>query len=635
MTETAKTISFVAAALLAVGAAYFVDYRGAESDDFDKLVGTMINKDIEIGAPKRLEVIKFDNDTAALRKFEVAEVDGVWSLPSKQDYPADATEQMATAVTSLMDRKILRIAGKAPEHVALGVVDPLSSNLDSKSEGVGTRVIMSDGEHDLVDMIIGKAVKDAPGQRYVRNSKQDLVYVVQLDPKSLSTEFKDWIKDDLMELDTFALRRVFINDYSADLSIGMSGGRLVPQIVRDRRSEITLARPKDDAPWEIAAMKKFDPDQKSMIDDVIGADEEIDQDKVKSLVNGLDDLLIVDVAKKPAGLSGELKAGGDFLNNDEARQDLAQKGFIPVAFETGADILSSEGEVVATLNDGVEYVLRFGQLKVQTDSAAGSSDEQDEAAAAEAGKEEEADPATEAGKQEVAAKDKQEKTDAAGENLRRYLFVMARFNESAVERPALKELPPLPEEKAESEEAADAVKPEEAAEAEKPAGDAAAEEAKSGEAPAGEKQDEAKSDDAKADEGADAAKEDEKADDEKKADEEKDAKAVMAERKEIEQENQRLMDEYQSTIAKGQKKVTDLNQRFGDWYFVISNDVFKQIHLGRDQVIKKKEKPKEGDAAADGATSGLPALPGGIPAAPAAGADAAAGGTAAPAEAQQ
>lgn len=613
MTETTKTISFVAAALLAVGAAYFVDHRGGEGDDFDKLVGTMINKDIEIGAPKRLEVIKFDRDTAALRKFEVAEVDGVWSLPSKQDYPADATEQMATAVTSLMDRKILRIAGKAPEHVALGVVDPLSSNLDSKSEGVGTRVIMSDGEHDLVDMIIGKAVKDAPGQRYVRNSKQDLVYVVQLDPKSLSTEFKDWIKDDLMELDTFALRRVFINDYSADLSIGMSGGRLVPQIVRDRRSEITLARPKDDAPWEIATMKKFDPAQKSMIDDVIGPDEEIDQDKIKSLVNGLDDLLIVDVAKKPAGLSGELKAGGDFLNNDEARQDLAQKGFIPVAFETGADILSSEGEVVATLNDGVEYVLRFGQLKVQTDSAAGSGDEQDEATAgADEGKEKEADPAAAGGEQDVAAKDKEEKTDADGENLRRYLFVMARFNESAVERPALKELPPLPEDKPKTEESGADAKPE---------GDAAAEDAKGDEAAADETSEDAKSDDAKADEGADAAKEEEKTDDEKKADEEKDAKAVMAKRKEIEQENQRLMDEYQSTIAKGQKKVADLNQRFGDWYFVISNDVFKQIHLGRDQVIKKKEKPKaEDEAAADAATSGLPALSGGIPAAPANGA---------------
>jgi hypothetical protein len=201
---------------------------------------------------------------------------------------------------------------------------------------------------------------------------------------------------------------------------------------------------------------------------------------------------------------------------------------------------------------------------------------------------------------------------------------MARFNEGAVERPALKELPPLPDEKVESEEAA-----------EKPAEDAAAEEAKGDEAAAAEQSEEAKSDDAKAEEGVDAAKEDEKTDDEKKADEEKDAKAVMAERKEIEQENQRLMDEYQSTLAKGQKKVADLNQRFGDWYFVISNDVFKQIHLGRDQVIKKKEKPKaEGEAAADPATSGLPALPGEIPAAPAAGADATAGGTEADAAAK-
>ena len=51
------------------------------------------------------------------------------------------------------------------------------------------------------------------------------------------------------------------------------------------------------------------------------------------------------------------------------------------------------------------------------------------------------------------------------------------------------------------------------------------------------------------------------------------------------------------SIAAGQEKVAELNERFGDWYFVISNDVYKKIHLGRDQVIKKKDAAGGGEAA--------------------------------------
>ena len=93
------------------------------------------------------------------------------------------------------------------------------------------------------------------------------------------------------------------------------------------------------------------------------------------LRNGLDDLLIVDIARKPTGLSDDLKAGNDFMTNKEAFQDLVAKGFSPVPLKAGAppEILSSEGELIATQRDGVEYVLRFGQLQVQTDSADGEA----------------------------------------------------------------------------------------------------------------------------------------------------------------------------------------------------------------------------------------------------------------------
>ncbi|HMP08525.1 MAG TPA: DUF4340 domain-containing protein, partial [Lacipirellulaceae bacterium] len=197
MSESVKTLCFVAVAALAVTGALLID-RGSDVDDLQELVGQTLNRDFEVDQPKRLRIIKFDRATASLREFEVAEVDGVWSLPSKQNYPADATEQMAAAATSVMNRKILRIADdSAQAHAKYGVVDPLAPKLDAKSEGVGTRVIMTDADdQELVDMIIGKRVAGSQGQRYVRNSRQNVVYVVELDPEKLTTDFADWIKDD-------------------------------------------------------------------------------------------------------------------------------------------------------------------------------------------------------------------------------------------------------------------------------------------------------------------------------------------------------------------------------------------------------------------------------------------------------
>ena len=37
-----------------------------------------------------------------------------------------------------------------------------------------------------------------------------------------------------------------------------------------------------------------------------------------------------------------------------------------------------------------------------------------------------------------------------------------------------------------------------------------------------------------------------------------------------------------------------MNDRFADWYYVISEDVFTKIHLGRSDVIKTSAESKEG-----------------------------------------
>jgi hypothetical protein len=89
---------------------------------------------------------------------------------------------------------------------------------------------------------------------------------------------------------------------------------------------------------------------------------------------------------------------------------------------------------------------------------------------------------------------------------------------------------------------------------------------------------------------------------------------VLAERQRIELENKRKLDEYNALVEKGRQQVQDLNLRFGDWYFVVSNDTFQKVRLGKNDVVKAKV--KEGDAANSAAGApgsavpGLPSFPG-------------------------
>ncbi|MBA3483279.1 MAG: DUF4340 domain-containing protein [Pirellulales bacterium] len=633
MSESAKTFAFVTVGTAALVAAYFIN-APKQAVSVDKMVGTQLYADVEVDAPKRLKIVKFDRQTAETKQFEVASIDGVWSIPSKQDYPADATAQMAAAANALIDRKILRVAGDtAQTHDQFGVLDPLSAKLDSNSTGVGTRVTMMDADdRPIVDMIVGKAVKGAEGQRYVRENNKDVVYIVELDTASLSTSFDDWIEDDLLKISPFDIRKVFINDYTADLSFGMTAdGRIAPQVNWARRGEITLGYNNDDAKWTLTDLKKYDRAKKEMVPDPLAADEEINQEALNELRNGLDDLLIVDVARKPDGLSADLKAGNDFMQNQEAFQDLITKGFSPLRLQGSDDleILSSEGELVVTQRDGVEYVLRFGQLKVQTDSVAGEAEPADPAAGAPATPGVPGEPAA------PVADPAKGPVDEDGKNLHRYLFVMARFNEDIIEKPELKELPALPEGAVAPD--AETPKPEEAAGDDAPADEATpAEAAASPESAGGDEPAAAdkptdettpetpKSEESQA-EGESASAGGESPDDDANSDadapkEPTETERIAAERKTIEEENGRAQDQYKETVEAGKKRVAQLNERFGDWYYVISNDVYKQIHLSRDQVIKKKDAPGEsasaGGPGADAANpnSGLPNLPiGGAP----------------------
>lgn len=602
MSENAKTISFVLIGLAAVGIGIWSAPSAAEVDA-TSLVGTELTKKFDNPEEaKRLRIVRFDEDTATLREFEVAEQDGLWMIPSKDNYPADAAKQMAEAATSLMDRKILSLASRnAGDHEEYGVIDPLSPKLAPGQKGVGTHVTMSDAQNKpLVDLIIGKPVREREGQRYVREAGRDAVFVIEIDPAKLSTDFENWIDKDLLKMKAYDLQQVEVKDYSAEMQVVMGPqGRPSIGVAWDPRSDMTLGYNEKDAKWSSIKLRKFDPkkgENGDYVDFTLGEDEELNAETLNSLKGALEELKIVDVKRKPAGLSKDLKAGNDFMNNREALQDLIQKGFAATASQSQEggpqEIISSDGEVVATMKNGAEYVLRFGNL---TGVAGGDKDKDEKAA----------------DKDGAPGKDKDKKGGKS--DVHRYLFVMARLNKDAVKQPELAKLPELPA-------GAEAKKDDAAAKKEDAAG-----EAKKDDADKTAKSDAASEKDAKkADQPADAKTADsgEKKDDaaaKKNGEPDKEIDKVIAERKQIEQENQRKLDEYQAQVKKGEDTVKDLNLRFGDWYFVVNDDVFQKLRVGSDKVIKKKDE-KKADAGAAGGKSpaGIPGIPG-LPTIPGAG----------------
>ena len=57
---------------------------------------------------------------------------------------------------------------------------------------------------------------------------------------------------------------------------------------------------------------------------------------------------------------------------------------------------------------------------------------------------------------------------------------------------------------------------------------------------------------------------------------------------------------WQKQIDKGEKISKDLNNRFADWYYVISAASFDKLNLSRADLVRKKETKKEQDSAPSG-----------------------------------
>ncbi len=523
MSEGTKTASFWGVAALSVVLAALAAWPRTVVEPQASLVGQPLFEEFtEPLIAASLEIITFDEDQGRPAKFEVGKQGDseLWTIKSRGGYPADAFEQMQRAATALVGLKILDVQTRNPEdHDDLGVVEPNLEKLQTGDVGVGRLVSFRDAANNrLASLVIGDRVKDDPSKRYVRIPGQDPVYVVTLDESDLTSNFRNWIEDDLLRLSSIEIKLINIDDYLSTPGTN--------RMTRTRSYAAEVEKTITD--WVLKRLVEYDPNDEYIEPTAITiqADEQPNREKLDLLANALDDLKIVDVVRKPEGLKIDVNNNVELASNQNALASLGQRGFYPQPSTDGTvDIYSANGELRVTLEDGVRYKLRFGNI-------AGISP-------------------TEGGGEEIET------------GVNRYLLVTADVDESQFPVPAMRPIPNTVEElkaKLKGQSSESGTENEEA-----------------------------------------SPSQDDLTDEEWQ-------ERLEAEQEIVTKENRRIMDERKNQLSEAERRASELNQRFADWYYVIPEETYSMLRIKRDQILNSGSATSTNPANPPGTGGGLPPL---------------------------
>jgi hypothetical protein len=343
--ELRQTVLFCFAAAALAAAAVVVDPGGRTPDILSDQGELFYPNFTDPQAPKSIEVIDYNEETATATPLKVEYRDNKWLLPSHRDYPADARDRLASTAAALIElKKDIVVTENAEDHAEYGVIDPFDEAATSLV-GRGKRVTLRDGGGDvLADFVIGKEVPDKSGFRYLRVPGQRRVYAVET-TADVSARFQDWIETDLLKIDMPSLRRIAVNSYSIDERLGRI----------EQGDQLTLTKTGED--WKLGGRTPK-------------------EEALAKLTSALDDLRIVDAEHKPDGLTASLKAQEGIELTMESFQSLRSKGYFINQY-TG-QLLSNEGEIVVDTADGLQYTLRFGEIADSTSASPSEEDQQTE-----------------------------------------------------------------------------------------------------------------------------------------------------------------------------------------------------------------------------------------------------------------
>ena len=617
MQESKKTTAFVGgAALMVVAAAvsHFVTQPRTGSD-FAKVGEPFFETFDSSDQATSLEVVAIDPETLERNRFKVAKVDGLWRIPSHDNYPAEASARLATTASSIIGIERESLAGRGrTDFERLGVEDPLSDEIEDP-ETTGQRITLKDQQDEtLADYIIGKQVEDVAQSAsdqayqasqsrqtyfYVRRADEYQTYIVPL-KLDLSTKFSDWIDPDLLRFETSNLSQITVRNYSLEEQVG--GNPLMPQRALVKKAGDTLNLTKSEAnAWQLA--------------EVDAATEDFDPAGVTEMVNVLKELRIEDVRPKLTFQGKQLITPDLKLNVDpefakvpeqfnaaiqQLANELTDKGFNLAGSQQQLELVSNHGEIQFGTTDGLRYTLQIGAPFEESDGeikVSGSVEAEEEEAAKDEPAAGDLDASADAADVsdddaggDSADDDSTDKDPAEEEAKSRFMLVRVQLDESLLtdqpEQPTKPVKPskpegyaPLPEPKID------------AADAASDSGDAT-----SDDEPETEKDDSSKEEAATKKEDSDVEGEVEEAATRSPEFEAYDVAMEEYEQASVDYELAltRFEDDEEAfgkRVEEAKKLEAELNERFGEWYYVISGENLKALQVTRDDLVTKKEVP--------------------------------------------
>lgn len=404
MNEMRTTGLFVAAAAVSVGLAWAfrpVVVR-SEGEIAAEKRGSVIFPTLDPDTATSFQLTRYNEAMATLSRLELSKdaKSELWTLPSADGYPADSAEQVSQSITPLVELKVLStVSTDRGDHALYGVVEPNEQELTVSASGVGILVNVGGADNKvLASLIIGKKVEGTENQHYVRVPSEDAVYEVEIGTDAFVTDLEKWIKGDILNVRSFDIEYVGLRDYAIlRTERGYGLGRNFDADLENKDNKWSLLNFVDHT-VEGSPSTNQPPDGKKL-----------NETPLNDLRNNIQNLKIVNVRRKPAGLAADLKADKSLLENEESTANLQSQGFFPM--ESG-DVYAAGGELLVGTKEGIRYLLRFGNTRVSSS----------------------------------AMEDQTESEEESSQGVNRYLLVTAQLDESKFPAPELKVVPETIEE---------------------------------------------------------------------------------------------------------------------------------------------------------------------------------------------
>jgi len=311
-----------------------------------------------------------------LQEFIVRKKNGVWSIPSHYNYPAEAAERLASSISALngLVREAVDSRSRA-DHEKRGVLDPLDPDV-LVPETAGKRItIRGAGDVILADLIIGKKVESVASAHpdtamadqpedlfFVRAANETTIYRIPLNLE-ISTRFPDWINTSLLELGETTPLAMTLDSYAIVEQKDQLGRTL--QLVKKPAERLQFSRPDAFGAWQLRGIR---PDVES-----------IKTAEVNNVLRTAESLEIRGVRPKFTWQGEQLITPDLKLNQSESllqdpksfqqailhlQEELAERGFNLIPGEGGPgslSLVSENGELELGCDDGLKYTLYFGK----------------------------------------------------------------------------------------------------------------------------------------------------------------------------------------------------------------------------------------------------------------------------------